>query len=73
MSKVINAYGVEVNESAVWLDDQTCILREGGKINFKLTGIIRGEGLPPFTYFFHSYRQLESFVLCEWVYYIKAV
>jgi hypothetical protein len=72
MKKNIEAYGVEVGEGHVWLDDNTCVLR-GGKIRYKLTGLIRGCDLAPFTYFFNNYSQLDSFVLREWIYYIKEV
>lgn len=72
MNKNVTAYGVEVGEGHVWLDNSTCVLR-GGKINFKLTGIIRGQNEGPLTYFFNNYSQLDSFVLREWIYYIKEV
>jgi len=74
MNKDIEAYGVTVNEYAVWLNDDTCILRGGdGTINFKLYGIIRGNDSKPLTYFLNSYRDLDGFKLDEWIYYIKKI
>lgn len=55
-----------------WVNGNTAIINGGRK--YKFTGIIRGQGYVPITYYADSIEEItDGLILDEWIYYIKEV